>query len=136
MTSLRGVLTSGMGQGALFMALPWVRDAISRMLGFDPYPGTLNVRLVTPDMVAAWRRIREGDALRLTLPAGEPCGARLFQTIVAPDVAAAIIVPDVTSHGDDVLELVAGVHVRSRLGLRDDDAVTLLVPGPLSRASI
>jgi riboflavin kinase len=123
-TSLRGVVASGLGEAARFMALPWVQEAIRGLAGFDPYPGTLNVRLVDPDMVLAWRRVREGPALRLT-PPPDWCGARLFRVTVTPDVVAAVIVPDVTRHGDDLLEVVAGVHVRSRLGLSDGDLVTL-----------
>ncbi len=60
MVSLRGVVASGLGQGAQFMAVPWVREGIRRLIGFDPYSGTLNVRLVDPDALVAWRRIREG----------------------------------------------------------------------------
>ena len=107
------------------MAIPWVRDGIRRLIGFDAYPGTLNVRLVDPDALVAWRRIREGPALRLVPPPPETCGARLFPAVVAPDVSAAIVVPDVTRYGDDTLELVAAVHVRNYFGLHDRDPVTL-----------
>ena len=130
MTSLQGALTSGLGEGAYFIRLEWVRHAIQGMLGFDPYPGTLNLRLVDVDTRAAWRRILEGPALFLTPPPPERCGARLIPVVVAPDIPAAVLVPDVTRHGDDVLELVAAVHVRSRLGLQDDDRVILRVPVP------
>jgi len=126
--SLRGVVASGLGQGARFMAVPWVREGIHRLIGFDPYPGTLNVRLVDPDALVAWRRIQEGPALRLVPPPPETCGARLFRAVVAPDVDAAIVVPDVTRYGDDTLELVAAVHVRNYFGLHDRDLVTLQMP--------
>ena len=116
---------SGLGQGAQFMAIPWVRDAVRRLLGFDPYPGTLNVKLLDPDMVAAWRKIQDGPALHLAPPPPEACGARLFRVIVAPDVEAAIIVPDVTRHSEATLELIAPVHVRARLELCDGERVTL-----------
>ena len=128
MTSLRGIVTSGLGQGAHFVSLPWVRDVIRRMTGIEAYPGTLNIRLVDPSMLSAWRRIRQAPGLRVAPPAPEQCGARLIPLVIAPDVAAAVIVPDVTRHGDEMLELVAGVHVRSLLGLRDDDPVTLQIP--------
>ena len=124
---LEGVLVSGLGQGAQFMAIPWVRDAVRRLVGFDPYPGTLNVRLVEPDMVAAWRTIQNGPALRLAPPPPEECGARLFRVTVAPALDAAIIVPDVTRHGDDTLELIAPIHVRYHLGLNDHERVALHV---------
>ena len=130
MIALTGVVTSGLGQGAYFMSLPWVRDAVSRLIGFTPYPGTLNVRL-DPDAVTVWRRIAEGRAVVLVPPPPEICGARLFPLVVAPDVKASVIVPDVTRYGDDVLELIAAIHLRSLLGLRDHDRVTLqLRPGP------
>ena len=119
-------MTSGLGQGAYFMSLPWVRDAVSRLIGFTPYPGTLNVRL-DADAVTVWRRIAEGRAVVLVPPPPEICGARLFPLMVAPDVEAAVIVPDVTRYGDDLLELVAAIHLRSLLGLRDHDRVTLHV---------
>ena len=124
MTSLDGVVTSGLGQGAYFMSLPWVRDAVRRLIGFTPYPGTLNVRL-DADMVGVWRRIREAYSIALAPPPTEPCGARLFPVVVAPDLEAAVIVPDVTRYGEDLLEVIAAVHVRSRLGLHDDSRVTL-----------
>ena len=121
---LDGVVTAGHGQGAFFMGLPWVTEGVRGVLGFVPYPGTLNVR-VDSDTVSIWRQIRDGQALVLAPPPPETCGARLFPAIVDPDVEAAVIVPDVTRYGDDLLELIAAVHLRSRLGLRDHDRVTL-----------
>lgn len=128
MTALQGLATSGLGEAAGFMGLPWVRDGIRRLTGFEPYPGTFNVRLVDPAMVATWRRLRRGPGLRLEPPTKDQCGARLFPAMVEPDVAAAVIVPDVTRYGDDVIELVAALHVRRALELRDGDPVTILMP--------
>ena len=122
--SLDGVVTPGLGQGAFFMSLPWVKDGVRRLIGFTPYPGTLNVRL-DAGAVDVWRRIREGPAIVLAPPPPETCGARLFAAVVGADVESAIIVPDVTRYGDDLLELIAAVHLRGRLDLRDHERVTL-----------
>ena len=124
MTSLTGAVTSGLGQGASFMSLPWVKDAVRRLIGFTPYPGTLNVRL-DADAVGVWRRSQAGRAIVLAPPPAETCGARLFPALVGADVEAAVIVPDITRYADDLLELIAPIHLRSRLGLRDHDRVTL-----------
>jgi riboflavin kinase, archaea type len=123
-TSLDGVVTSGLGQGAHFMSLPWVRGAVRQLVGFTPYPGTLNVRL-DAGAVLVWRRLQEHHGIVLAPPPSEPCGARLFPVVVTPDVEAAVIVPDVTRYGEDLLELIAPVHLRSRLGLHDESRVTL-----------
>ena len=41
-----GIVVSGMGEGAYYMALEGYRKQFKEKLGFEPYPGTLNVKLV------------------------------------------------------------------------------------------
>jgi len=130
--SLRGTVTAGLGHGARFMGVPWVGDGVRRLLGFTPYPGTLNVRL-DDDTAAAWAALEPAWGVALSPPPPETCGARLVPVVIAPDVVAAVIVPDVTGHGRNVLEVIAPVHVRSRLALRDHDIVTLRVPNERRR---
>ncbi|KUO93898.1 MAG: riboflavin kinase, partial [Caldivirga sp. JCHS_4] len=43
---LRGVVTTGLGEGGYYMSLEGYRRQFTSKLGFDPYPGTLNVRLL------------------------------------------------------------------------------------------
>lgn len=129
MLVLRGAVVSGAGEGATFVALDWFRAAVQRAAGFDPYPGTLNVRLVDADAVERWRRIRDGAGLVVAPPAPDTCGGRLVPVRLDPDVRAAVVVPDVTRYGDDVLEIVAATHLRTRLGLRDGDLVALSYDG-------
>ena len=125
MIVLRGIVASGVGQGAFFMSLAWVRDAIRGSLGFYPYPGTLNVRLADPEVLERWRGVSKQRALILAPPAPETCGGRLVPITLPRDITAAVIVPDVTRYGDDVLEVIAPVHLRSRLGLEDGDVLEL-----------
>ena len=125
MIALRGTLVSGLGEGGSFMRLTWVREAVQRLVGFDPYPGTLNVRLQGPEDRQAWKSMRERPALRLVPPPPETCGGWLVPLVIAPHIAAAVVIPDMTRHPGDVLEVVAGSHVRSRLALRDDDLVIM-----------
>ena len=125
MIVLSGIIASGAGQGAYFMRLAWVSGAVRGALGFDPYPGTLNVRLPDAENLKSWRDVSKRRALVLTPPAPETCGGRLVPVTLARDIAAAVIVPDVTRYGDDVLEVIAPVHLRSRLGLEDGDVLEL-----------
>jgi riboflavin kinase len=125
MALLHGTVESGVGQGTHFMSLGWVRDGVREALGFDPYPGTLNLRLRDADALGRWREVCARDGRALVPPPSERCGGRLVPMVVAPDIPAAVIVPDVTRYGDDVLEVIAAVHLRSRLGLHDNDPVLL-----------
>ena len=143
MITLRATLVSGLGEGAFFIAIDWVRVGIERLVGFAPYPGTLNLRLDDDEARRTWQTIRNGPALALVPPPPESCGGRLIGVVLAsntgalPDIPAAVVIPDATRHGDDVLEVVAPVHVRRQLGLGDGDHVTVRVPGhdPAPRAT-
>ena len=109
------------------MSLAWVRSGVHRSLGFEPYPGTLNVRLADPDMLSRWRKVSKQRALLLTPPPPETCGGRLVSITLPQGVAAAVIVPDVTRYDDDVLEVISAVHLRSALGLEDGAVLELTV---------
>ena len=125
MEKLQGTVTSGTGEGALFLGLDWVRAEIRSACGFDPFPGTLNVVLTSPATVLRWSEIRKGRGRPLTPPAPDFCGGRCFPILVAGEVLGAVVVPDVTRYGEELLEVIAPVHLRSRLGLRDGDPIHL-----------
>ena len=116
---------SGTGEGAAFLALGWVRAAVRAQCGFDPFPGTLNVALTSSDSLARWRRILKESGVPLTAPSPGACGGRCFPVSVAGKVRGAVVVPDVTRYGEELLEVIAPVHLRSHLGLRDGDRVQL-----------
>src|SRR3990170_4423984 len=43
--SVRGVVTSGLGEGAFYMKQRGYREQFRRKLGYEPYEGTLNLRV-------------------------------------------------------------------------------------------
>ena len=122
---LTGVIVAGVGDGARFLVIDWVRAAIRAATGFEPYPGTLNLRLTDPEACEHWRAIRGRAGARLTPPDPATCGGWLVPARVEGGVPAVIVVPDVTSHPDDLLEVVAPVHLRAYLGRGEGEAVTL-----------
>ncbi len=123
-----GAVVSGVSEGAYFVRLDWVRSAIRRLAGFDPYPGTLNLRLLNADSLPRWRKIRKDAGVSLASPEPESCGGRLVPALVEDRIQAAVVVPDVTRYGEELLEIIAPVHLRTRLGLQDGDLVRLTIP--------
>jgi len=124
---LVGTIVSGTGEASGFVAIEWFRQAVRTAVGFDPYPGTLNVKLAEPGVVARWRAIRSRAAVRIDPPGADACGGRLVPALIEGDVPVAIVVPDVTRYGDDVLEVVAPVHLRTSLRRGDGDRVTITI---------
>lgn len=95
--------------------------------GFDPYPGTLNVRLADAADLDRWRTVRDQAALPVTPPRPEDCGGRLVPVRLGAETHAAVVIPDITRYEDDVLEIIAADHLRTCLGLRDDDVVSVVI---------
>jgi riboflavin kinase len=124
---LEGTVLSGVNEGAFFVGLGWVQDAIQGIAGFAPYPGTLNVRLLDTDALVRWRAIRKTAGVPLTPPDPRSCGGRVLPALVEARIRAAVVIPDVTRYEDAVLEVIAPVHLRTLLGLRDGDRIRLTI---------
>jgi riboflavin kinase len=122
---LEGTLFSGIGEGAWYVSQSGYRRQFAEKLGFDPFPGTLNLRL----------RREYDDERRLleTLPHiqidGFSDGDRTFGPVTCyrvkiNDVEDGALISAVRTHyARDVIELIAPSNLRARLGLKDGDIV-------------
>ena len=123
---LRGKVTTGKGEARGFTQIPWVRQQLIGKLGFEPYPGTLNVRIEETDGIVAWMALRARPGIDIE-PEDGFCAARCYPVDVEGQIRAAIILPLVAGYSADVVEVVGPVSLRDALGLSDGSAVTLAV---------
>lgn len=124
---VRGRVARGLGEGFYYMSQEGYREQFRAKLGFDPYPGTLNLRLDTREL-SKLDVLRKGDGILIegfTAGGRSFGGARCFFASIK-DVDCAVIMP-FRSHYDDVLEVISQHHLRRKLGLRDGDPVEVLV---------
>ena len=121
---LRGRVMTGKREAAAFTELPWVRERMVRAFGFEPYPGTLNLRLESKEDLSVWGELRSQPG---TLLEPEPgyCAGHCYPVSVEGEVSAAIVLPRVPSYPTDVIEILAPVALRDELGLTDGKAVTV-----------
>ena len=121
---LAGRVFSGQGEGKKYVALSWVKQQIKEKLGFNPYPGTLNLRL---DEENVKRRVLLERSAELRLCHSEGyCTGLLFKASL-DGVACGVVIPQVESYPENVLEVVASVNLKQELRLRDGDLVTVAV---------
>lgn len=121
---IEGIVSSGTGQGAQFLALGWVKSQLRKQLSLVPYRGTLNLRVPSDIFYTLFKR-RE-DFLYIADPASPDCPGYLKKVTLRAhgrscDVAY-LILPEKTLY-HDVLEIVAAVSLREHLLLSDGDAV-------------
>jgi len=121
---MEGRVFTGKGEGQSYVELSWVKQQIKEKLGFDPYPGTLNLRLDAENMK---RRVflEKAATLRLCHSEGH-CTGLLFQASVG-GVPCGVVIPQVENYPDDELEIVAEANLRQKLSLHGGDNVTVTV---------
>lgn len=118
----------GLGEAPGFTQLPWVLEQCRIKLGFEPFPGTVNLE-VLPEYLAPWQALRAtpGTAV-LTPPEPGFCDAVCHTVSIAGRLAAATITPHVGDYPADKLELLAPVNVMDALQLRLGQVVTVTFP--------
>ena len=125
---IRGYVESGKGEAAGFTQLGWARQQISDQLAFDPFPGTLNLRISEARDLADWDFIRQQAGLPLE-PTPGYCAGRCYPALVEGSVPCAIILPSVAGYPVDTVEVIAPLSLRDNLGLHDGSWVSLAVGG-------
>jgi len=126
---IKGEVFSGLGEGAYYVSQPGYRRQFIEKLGFDPYPGTLNLNV--EEQSQRERKLLETYP-SITLE-GFMNGMRSFGQVKCykarvNDTVDGIVVTALRSHyGEDVLEIVAPKNLREILGLKDGDSVKVRV---------
>ncbi|MFB6157719.1 MAG: DUF120 domain-containing protein [Haloferacaceae archaeon] len=130
---LVGTVTSGMGEGRHYISLSGYMEQFRERLGYEPFPGTLNVELDEAS-VRARAELESLDAVPID---GWEDEDRTFgpATCYAATVEyggeradpAHAIVPERTHHDATQLEVIAPVKLRDALGLADGDEVTVVL---------
>lgn len=126
--TVKGSVFSGLGEGRYYVSHPKYMKEFKTKLGFEPFPGTLNIRVDTSS-------IDRVDILRGSWPViisgfedkGRRYGDVLCYPVSIPDLSAkvAVIIPRRTHYSSSVLELISDVCLREKLNLSDGDNVTI-----------
>ena len=123
---IKGCVFTGRGEGRFFVALDWVQEQVEAKLGFKPFPGTLNLKVLPEDREAV-KRLSEAEAAIIEPPSRGFCRGRCYKALLNDSVDVAIVVPEVEGYPEDQLEVIAPQPLREALGLRDGDLVALKV---------
>jgi riboflavin kinase, archaea type len=120
-----GKVFQGLGEGAYYIGLEGYKTQFAKALGFDPYPGTLNLKLESPTQIELKKQLRGFDGLRIDgFESGGRTygGARCYRATVGKGkLPAAVLVIDRTHYDDSVLEIISPHFLRGELGLKDGD---------------
>ncbi|MFL6372423.1 MAG: DUF120 domain-containing protein [Nitrososphaera sp.] len=128
----RGNVISGMGEGAYYMSLEGYRRQFREKLGYEPYPGTLNVRLT--DQIYMNGRLELGKHPSIFIN-GFSDGTRTYGWVkcysaIINDGAidnAAVLVLERTHYDDSMLEVIAPISIKQVAGIKNGDMIKVQV---------
>jgi riboflavin kinase len=127
-----GNVISGMGEGAYYMSLEGYRRQFREKLGYEPYPGTLNVRLT--DQIYMNGRLELGKHPSIFIN-GFSDGTRTYGWVkcyraTINDGAidnAAVLVLERTHYDDSMLEVIAPTSIKQTAGIKNGDRIKVQV---------
>jgi len=124
--TLDGVLFSGLGEGAYYISKDGYRKQFIEKLGFDPYPGTLNLKLTTDYDMKTRVELENYPAVELQGFKNEVRsfgGVKCYPAIINNKVKGAVVSAMRTHYNSSVIEVIAPTFLRASLKLKDGNKV-------------
>ena len=125
-----GTVFSGLGEGAYYISMKGYKKQFLAKLGFEPFPGTMNLRLDSPVYRKVRRDLETMKGIHIDgFKDGKSTfgGAECFRATLNGKVEGAVLVIERTIHDDTVLEIISPVNLRKQFRLKDGDPVTVTI---------
>ena len=112
------------------MSLDGYRKQFKEKLGYEPYPGTLNVRLTDQLFMTARRELGRYPSIFLE---GFSDGARTYGWVkcyrarINSAVDAAVLVLERTHYDDSMLEVIAPISIKDAAGIKNGDRIKVQI---------
>jgi riboflavin kinase, archaea type len=131
--TLEGTVFTGLGEGAYYIGKEHYRKQFTEKLGFEPYPGTLNLKLSSDYDIKARTELEAYPAIEVEGFKNEDRTfglVKCYPVLIDNKVKGALITA-LRSHYDvSVLELIAPICLRKQLNLKDAHKVKVEVMIP------
>lgn len=131
--TLEGIIFTGLGEGAYYISKEPYRKQFIEKLGFDPYPGTLNLKLTTDYDIKTRSELEAYPAIEVQgfRNEGRTFGAvKCYPAIIENKVKGALILALRSHYNASVIEVIAPVFLRKHFKLKDGHKVKVEVLMP------
>lgn len=127
-----GHIITGMGEGAYYMSLKGYKQQFKEKLGYEPYPGTLNIKLNSMLFVDARKEMLKYPSINIE---GFSDQSRTFGWVKcypasindSKNINSSILILERTHYDDSIIELIAPFSIKEQFSLKNGDYVKLKV---------
>ena len=134
---LEGEVVSGLFQGAYYISKEGYQRQIKAKLGYEAFPGTLNVKIKEEEYDKR-QKLERGPSIRLNGfkdDEREFGAARVYPCIINDEEEGAMIVAERSSHDYSVMEIISPQYLRRKMELADGDKIKVAFQ-PLRRSDV
>jgi riboflavin kinase, archaea type len=128
--TLEGTVFTGLGEGAYYVTKEHYRQQIFEKLGFEPYPGTLNLKLSTDYDIKTRMELDAYPAIEVKGFKNEDRTfglVKAYPVVIGGEVKGALVTALRSHYDASVLEIIAPVCLRKALGVKDGHKVKVEV---------
>jgi riboflavin kinase len=128
--TLEGVVFTGLGEGAYYISKERYTKQFIEKLGFEPYPGTLNLKLTTDYDVKTRSELEAYPAIEIEGFRSEDRtfgSVKCYPVTIENRVKGALILALRSHYDASVIEVIAPVFLRKHLNLKDGHKVKVEV---------
>lgn len=122
---IEGTVVPGLGEGKYYLLQEKYNEQFKKKLGFEPFPGTLNIELNEKEM-GKMKLLKEMEGINIE---GFETNERTFGkarclkgNVEGKEIAA--ILPE-RSHHSNVIEIISPINLRKELGLKDGERILI-----------
>ncbi len=94
-------------------------------LSIDPYPGTLNLEIVDPESLQAFRKLKASKGFEITPEDPSFCSAQCYPVLINGQLKGAIVFPLVKDYPENKMELIAPQNIKETLSVKAGDNLEL-----------
>jgi len=127
---LKGILVSGMGEGAYYMGLKGYTKQFKSKIGYVPFPGTLNVRLDQKIHQESIKQFETLDGIKInSFSDGKRTygWVKCFSARINNSINCELIMLERTHHDNSVIELISKTCIRKNGKLKDGSHVSIKI---------
>lgn len=130
--NFEGEIISGMGEGSYYMSLPGYKQRFKEKLGYEPYPGTLNIKLNSKLYVDRKKEILKFPAILIDGFSDEmrtygwvKCYPALLNE--SDEINGMVLILERTHYDDTIIEIIAPFSIKDKFKLENGDVIKFKV---------
>ena len=130
---IRGQVSTGLGEGGYYISLPGYMEQFKKVLGWTPFSGTMNLKLITEEDRDAFEKLSKSQYKLIHGFFHEETKRNLGKVFLyrcrvkytSETIDGAVIIPDRTHHSPEIMEILAKENLRKLWDLHDGDTLII-----------